>query len=562
MAVIYEDIKKKNAANYSAIEAIPNREDRIESYAKELTRIKEICSNNGKLIYGSVGCATKLCPDPSTVSPSDFLTTVSDKWGFDDKVYVYNRNGNHDFEKVDNILNQERIKIVNSIANGSGPKFYDEELLSSMVCDRESCRIRPKAYGVNVWDDPLFLFTARRAVSRVQRDISVFFKEFFCSDPAGWTVPIILLKDINELNTLGDDLYKIVGMKEAIKIPMSIPKVVEFDSADDLSNIEDNPYIDPGWRKKLCDLMKTYSESYREYKIREEEEEYKRRKEEDRRREEDPERWEEEERRWDEERRRREEYPRRWEEERRREEKWKNTVAESSFGENSGLNNNSNANSGGKRVYVIGDLLGIYIPFDWSNSKIGQFPQKSDSVICLFMDELINFSELVYDIGNMKYVCDMIKWGTYKDFYPVSNTQNNNQNSNSRNTRIDNYFIDYICDEDLQNGLTVDAYEKVIAHVLCHELFHAYQDYNIGFLNARLKMTEAEAEYFSLNYVRKEMKDFILAALLCDATNKKSIEYRAALTLFGRIFPPSNSRRFVNAYTHDQNAAIKTAYGW
>ena len=154
----------------------------------------------------------------------------------------------------------------------------------------------------------------------------------------------------------------------------------------------------------------------------------------------------------------------------------------------------------------------------------------------------------------------MIKWGTYKDFYPVSNTQNNNQNSNSRCTRIDNNFIDYIYYEGLLNGLTVDAYEKVIAHVLCHELFHAYQDYNIGFLNARLKMTEAEAEYFSLNYVRKEMKDYILAALLCDATNNKSNEYRKALTLFGRIFPLPTSRKFVNAYTHDQNEAIKKAY--
>ena len=73
-------------------------------------------------------------------------------------------------------------------------------------------------------------------------------------------------------------------------------------------------------------------------------------------------------------------------------------------------------------------------------------------------------------------------------------------------------------------------------------------------------MTEAEAEYFSLNYVRKEMKDYILAALLCDATNNKSNEYRAALTLFGRIFPLPTSRKFVNAYTHDQYEAIKKAY--
>ncbi len=183
-SIIYEDIKKKILANYSTIEQMPSRDNKIKSYADELTNIKEVCSNVSNLKMGGVGCAAKLCPDSSAVSSSEFLTTVSYKWGFGDKVYVYNRNGKGDFEKVDDVI---------------GLRSYDRNICNDQIASPAT---------------PEFLQMARRAVDRVQRDISVYFYELFCSDPVGWTVPVLLLKDKSELTYLGANLYKFCGLDE------------------------------------------------------------------------------------------------------------------------------------------------------------------------------------------------------------------------------------------------------------------------------------------------------------------------------------------------------------
>ncbi len=310
------------------------------------------------------------------------------------------------------------------------------------------------------------MLAARRAVNRVQNEISEYAKKFFPSDPVGWTVPVLLLKNINELKILGEDLYQICKWDKAIKIPMSIPKDVEFESEN-----RKNPYLDPDWESNLKKL---------------------------------------------------------------------------------GTERNENWNGGM-------DLLGIYIPFDknkyeGNNHKtIDGFPPKADSVICLFMEEIIDFSNRLFEPKNVDFVERQIYNGTYINFCPLYKRYGNSRIDFSRNRVEKNIYNN--------NTLTLDAYEKVIAHVLCHEVFHAYQDYHIGWLNASLSEPEAEAEYFALNYVRKEMRDYELAALLCDATNHKTNKYRRALTIFGKIFQGSYPT-FVDAYTYDQNTAIHNAYGW
>lgn len=179
-----------------------------------------------------------------------------------------------------------------------------------------------------------------------------------------------------------------------------------------------------------------------------------------------------------------------------------------------------------------------------------KFPKKPDSVICLFMDEIFSCSMNLFEYYNIQdFNKRLNKDPKYMEFLPSTNYSSRRYNV---------YGI-----KDNSKNHTNSMLEKVIAYVLCHEVFHAYQDYHVGLLNANLINIEAEAEFIALKYVRRVIRDYDLAALLCDNTyrNNSSV-YSDSLRIYGPVFDRKTYLNFVQNYTADQNAAIHNAYGW
>ena len=185
------------------------------------------------------------------------------------------------------------------------------------------------------------------------------------------------------------------------------------------------------------------------------------------------------------------------------------------------------------------DALACYEWWDEPYSNIGEddgYPHRICSRIVLYIDKILDHAACIYDNRGQWY--DMIS----DPYSPLFCAERYTWRKD-----IEEYFT------DLRSRAKDVFLKRVLEYVIAHELFHAYQDYHVGFVAQKKAgsfkeqnfkdILETQAEFFAMDYVMNVVNEKCLAwgeyakwrEVLHRSTNNGLLPYAKAIEAYGKI---------------------------